>query len=142
MRVMVFFKATGGDEAGVLPTTDGLAAVDAITEEMVKAGVFVAGAGLKSPSSGKRVAFDDLKRMAVVGPIAPASGVVAGFSIWEVKDMDEAVSWALRFPNDASSAGEIEIRPFLEVADLADVLPPEPSDAAPRDPVRLALGVA
>ena len=76
------------------------------------------------------------------GPFAEARELVAGFCIWEVTDMDEAVAWARRFPNPGSTRGEIEIRPFFEVADLAHVLPPEPADAAPRDPARQKLGVA
>ncbi len=142
MRVMVFFKATEDSEKGVLPPTEAFAAMDLVTEELVKAGVFVAGAGLKSSSQGKRIAFDGPARTVVDGPFAETRELVAGFSIWEVKDMDEAVAWATRFPSMTTGPGEIEIRPFLEAADLADVLPPEPEDAAPRDPARQKLGVA
>ena len=142
MRVMVFFKATEDSEKGVLPPTEAFAAMDLVTEEMVRAGVFVAGAGLKPSSQGKRIAFDGPARTVIDGPFAEARELVAGFSIWEVKDMDEAAAWAMRLPNVASGPGEIEIRPFYEMADLAGVLPPEPEDAAPRDPVRQTLGVA
>ena len=142
MRVMVFFKASGESEEGVLPPTEAFAAMDLVTEELVKAGVFVAGAGLKPSSQGRRIALDGPARTVTDGPFAEARELVAGFSIWEVRDMDEAVAWAKRFPTVTSGPGEIEIRPFYEMADLAHVLPPEPEGAAPRDPVRQRLGVA
>jgi len=116
--------------------------MDRITEELVKAGIMVAGAGLKSSAHAKRIAFDGASRTVIDGPFAEARELVAGFSIWEVKDMDEAVAWAARFPNLVPGRSEIEIRPFLEAADLAGVLPPEPEGAAPRDPLREKLGVA
>ena len=142
MRVMVFVKSTEESEKGVLPSTEAFEAMDKITEEMVKAGVFVAGAGLKSSVQGKRIVFEGPGHTVIDGPFAESRELVAGFCIWEVKDMDEAVAWARRFPNPGAERGEIEIRPFFEVSDLAGVLPPEPADAAPRDPLRQKLGVA
>ncbi|HEX4742779.1 MAG TPA: YciI family protein [Caulobacteraceae bacterium] len=142
MRVMVLMKATEDSEKGVLPPTEAFEAMDRITEELVKAGVMVAGAGLKPSAQAKRIAFDGPSCTVIDGPFAETRELVAGFSIWEVKDMDEAVAWAKRFHTAMSGSSEIEIRPFFEVADLADVLPPEPEDAAPRDPTRVKLGVA
>ena len=142
MRVMVFIKATKESESGVLPPTEAFEAMDKITEELVNAGVMLAGAGLKPSAQSKRVVFDGPGRTVIDGPFAEARELVAGFYIWEVKDMDEAVAWATRFPNPGPGTTEVEIRPFYEVADLADVLPPEPADAAPRDKTRQKLGVA
>jgi hypothetical protein len=125
MRVMVFVKATEDSEKGVPPTTEAFEAMERFTEELVKAGVMVAGAGLKNGAQAKRVAFDGPDRRVIDGPFAETRELVAGFSIWEVKDMDEAVAWVKRFPNPMSGPSEIEIRPFLEAADMAELLTPE-----------------
>ena len=142
MRVMVFMKATEDSEKGVLPPTEAFEAMDRFTEELVNAGIMLAGAGLKPSAQSKRVAFDGPARTVIHGPFTEARELIAGFYLWEVKDMDEAVAWVKRCPNVTSGQSEVEIRPFYEAADLADVLPPEPEDAAPRNPVRLRLGVA
>ena len=142
MRVMVFMKATEDSEKGVLPPTEAFEAMDRITEELVDAGIMLAGAGRKPSPQSKRVAFDGPTRTVIDGPFAEARELIAGFYIWEVKDMDEAEAWVERCPNLTSGQGEVEIRPFYEAGDLADVLPPEPEDAAPRDPMRRKLGVA
>ena len=142
MRVMVFAIATEDVEMGAAPTPEALEAfkaMDQFTEELVKAGVLVAGAGLKPTAEGKRIAFEGASRTVIDGPFAETKEVVAGFSIWEVKDMDEAVAWAKRSPNPGR--GVIEIRPFYEAADLAEYVTPEEL-AAPRDGVRGKLGVA
>ncbi|HVI98915.1 MAG TPA: YciI family protein [Sphingomonas sp.] len=144
MRVMVFVKATEESEAGLAPTPEAMeafAAMDRFTEELVKAGVFVAAAGLKPSREGKRVRFDGDSRTVIDGPFAEARELVAGFCIWEVKDMDEALAWAKRCPNPTGGQSEIDIRPFFEVADLADFVTPEEL-AAPRDGERGKLGVA
>ena len=141
MRVMVFGKATEDSEKGVPPTAEAFAAMDRFTEELVQAGVFVAAAGLKPSAEAKRIAFDGRGRTVIDGPFAEARELVAGFSIWEVRDMDEAVAWAKRCPNPMPGPSEIEIRPFFEVADLADFVTPEEL-AAPRDGERGKLGVA
>lgn len=141
MRVMVIVKATEDSEKGVPPTAEAFEAMDRFTEELVKAGVMVAGAGLKPSAQAKRIAFDGPGRTVIDGPFAEARELIAGFSIWEVKDMDEAVAWAKRCPNPMSGPSEIEIRPFLEVADLAEFLTPEEL-SAPRDGERGKLGVA
>lgn len=145
MRVMVFVKADESSEKGMAPTPEALeafAAMDRFTEELVAAGVFVAAAGLKPTAQAKRIIYDGRGGAAVIdGPFAEAKEVVAGFSIWEVKDMEEAMAWARRCPNPSTGPSEIEIRPFLEVEDLAALLTPE-DRAAPRDGARGKLGVA
>ena len=141
MRVMVFVKATGNGEKDAPPTAEAFAAMDRFTEELVKAGVFVAAAGLKNSAQAKRIVFDGTKRTVIDGPFAEARELVAGFSIWEVKDLDEAVAWAKRCPNPMSGPSEIEIRPFFEAADLAEFLTPEEL-STPRSGERGKLGVA
>jgi len=141
MRVMVFGKVTQDSEKGEPPTAEAFAAMDRFTEELVKAGVFVAGAGLKNTDQAKRIIFDGPGRTVIDGPFAEARELVAGFSIWEVKDMDEAVAWAKRSPNGTSGRSVIEIIPFYEAADLAEFVTPEEL-AAPRDGERGKLGVA
>jgi len=144
MRVMVFGMAAEGDGAGMEPTPEMLeafAAMDRFTEELVDAGVLVAGAGLKPTSESKRVVIDGDEVAVIDGPFTETKEVVAGFYIWEVKDMDEAVAWAKRSPNPTPGRNTIEIRPFYEVADLGDFLTPEDL-AAPREGDRGRLGVA
>ena len=145
MRVMVFVKATEQSEKGMAPTPEALeafAAMDRFTEELVAAGVFVAAAGLQPTEKAKRILFDGRGGAAVIdGPFAEAKEAVAGFSIWEVKDMDEAMAWANRCPSPFSGPSEIEIRPFLEAADLGEFLTPQ-GPAAPRDGDRGKIGVA
>ncbi len=142
MRVMVLVKATEGSEQGMAPTPEmieAFAAMDRFTEELVEAGVFVAAAGLKPSAESKRVLYDGGSCTVTDGPFAEARELVAGFSIWEVKDMDEAVAWARRCPMAGRS--EVEIRPFFEAADLADFVTPEEL-ATPRGGERGKLGVA
>ena len=145
MRVMVFAKATESSETSMAPTPEMLEAfkkMDEFTEELVKAGVFVAGAGLKPGAQSKRVVFDGRGRSKVIdGPFAETRELVAGFSIWEVKDMDEAMAWAKRAPNPMPGKSEMEIRPFYEAEDLAEFMTPEEL-SAPRDGERGKLGVA
>ena len=144
MRVMVFGKATEDSKMEGPPTPEQLeafAAMDRFTEELVKAGVFVAGPGLKPSAAAKRIVCDGDERLITDGPFAEARELIAGFSIWEVKDMDEAVAWAKRSPNPMAGRSEIEIRPFLEASDLAAYLTPE-ERATPREGERGKLGVA
>ena len=146
MRVMVFAKVVEDSKSKLdgPPTPEALeafAAMDRFTEELVKAGVFVAAAGLKPSAQSKRIVFDGASRTVIDGPFAEARELIAGFSIWEVKDMDEAVAWAQRSPTPMQSKGEMEIRPFFEVPDLAEFVTPEEL-ATPRDGERGKLGVA
>jgi hypothetical protein len=141
MRVMVFVKAAEGAASGEPPTPEAFAAMDRFTEDLVQAGILVAGAGLKPTAEGKRIVLDGAETTIIDGPFAETGEVVLGFSIWEVKDMAEAVAWARRSPNPMSGRSEIEIRPFLEAADLAEFMTPEQL-SAPRDGERGKLGVA
>ena len=145
MRVMVFAKAAEEIKMDGPPTPEMLeafAAMDRFTEELVKAGVFVAAAGLKNGAESKRVVFEGSHRTVIDGPFAESRELVAGFSIWEVKDMDEAMAWAMRAPNGMPGVKtEMEIRPFYEAEDLAAFITPEEL-AAPRDGERGKLGVA
>jgi hypothetical protein len=144
MRVMVFYKSSDAAEQGLEPTPEMLEAfqaMDVFTEELVEAGVFVAAAGLKPSKDGKRIKLDGANRTVIDGPFAEARELVAGFSIWEVKDMDEAVAWVKRCPSVEGAPGEIEIRPFYEAADLEGFATPE-EIANPRGGDRGKLGVA
>ncbi len=141
MRVMVFVKGTAESEQGMLPTPELLAAMGQFNDALATAGIMLAGAGLKPTAQATRIAFDGPGRTVIAGPFAEPRELVAGFWIWEVKDMDEAVAWAKRCPNPMPGQSELEIRPYYEVADFADLLPPERL-AAPRDGERGKLGVA
>ena len=141
MRVMVFAKATQDSDQGAAPTAEAFAAMDRFIEELVKAGVFIAGAGLQNSAQAKRIVCEGPSRTVIDGPFAEARELIAGFSIWEVKDMDEAVAWAKRSPNVMPGKSEMEIRPFYEAADLAEFMTPEEL-SAPREGERGKLGVA
>lgn len=144
MRVMVFVKASEAGNGEMVPTPEALAAfraMDAFTEELVKAGVFVAAAGLKNGAESRRMVFEGKQRRIIDGPFAETRELIAGFSIWEVRDMDEAMAWARRCPNPMPGHSEIEIRPFFEAEDLAGFVTPEEL-AAPPDGERGKLGVA
>ncbi len=124
MRVMVLVKATDDSEKGVFPSTDAFGAMDRFNEELVKAGILLAGAGLQPTMHAKRVAFDGATRTVIDGPFAAVREQVAGFWLWQVTDMEEAVAWAKRCPNPMPGPSEIEIRPFYEMADLGELLSP------------------
>jgi hypothetical protein len=125
MRVMVLVKATRDSEAGLMPSTELLAAMGRFNEELVAAGIMQAGEGLKPSRQGKRVAFDGQERTVIDGPFAATNELVAGFWLWEVKDMEEAVAWVKRCPNPMPGPSEIEIRPLYEVADFGEAFTPE-----------------
>ena len=125
MRVMVLVKATKDSEAGLMPSTELLEAMGKYNEELVNAGIMRAGEGLKPSSQGKRVAFDGASRTVIDGPFAATRELVAGFWLWEVKDMAEAVAWVKRCPNPMPGPSEIEIRPVYEMADFGEALTPE-----------------
>lgn len=125
MRVMVLVKATADSEAGMMPTTELMTAMMAFNEELVKAGVMQAGDGLKPSSAGKRIRFDGASRTVVDGPFAATSELVAGYWIWQVKDMDDAIAWAKRCPNPMPGPSDLEIRPIYGMEDFGDVVTPE-----------------
>ena len=125
MRVLVIVKATDESEAGVMPSEVLLAEMGKFNEELVNAGVMLAGEGLHPSSKGKRVRFSGTKRTVIDGPFGDSKELVAGFWIWQVKSVDEAVEWAKRCPNPMLADGEIEIRPVFEADDFGDAATPE-----------------
>jgi hypothetical protein len=140
MRVMVMVKATTDSEAGTLPSTELLEAMGAFNEELVNAGIMRAGEGLHPSSKGKRVAFNGTSRTVIDGPFAATGELVAGFWLWEVKDMAEAVAWVKRCPNPMPGPSEIEIRPLYEMADFGEVMTPEIAEQEGRLREKLAPG--
>jgi hypothetical protein len=125
MRVMVIVKATKDSEEGFLPSSELLEAMGKYNEELVNAGVMLAGDGLKPSSQGKRVAFDGPSRKVIDGPFAETRELVAGYWLWEVKGMAEAVEWVKRCPNPMPGPSEIEIRPLFEMTDFDEIMTPE-----------------
>jgi len=128
MRVMVFVKATEDSEKGLPPThemAEMMAEMGRFNEALADAGILLAGDGLKPSSAGKRIAFDGPGRTVIDGPFAETRELVAGFWLWEVKDMDEAVAWVKRCPNPMPGPSEIEIRPLYEMADFGESLTDE-----------------
>ena len=125
MRVMVLVKATEESEKGVMPSTELIEAMFAFNEELVNAGIMQSGDGLKPSSQGKRVAFNGADRTVIDGPFSTTNELVAGFWIWEVRDMDEALEWVKRCPNPTPGPSEVEIRPLYEIEDFGEAMTPE-----------------
>ena len=125
MRVMVVVKATKDSEAGAMPSTELLEAMGKYNAELANAGILLAAEGLHPSVKGKRVAFDGPTRTVMDGPFTETRELLAGFWLWEVKDMAEAVEWVKRCPNPMLGPSEIEIRPVFEAADFGDALTPE-----------------
>ena len=125
MRVMVIVKATKDSEAGVMPSQKLLEDMGKFNEQLVKAGVMLAGEGLKPSSNGKRVRFSGTKRAVVDGPFSETKELIAGFWLWQVRSMEEAVEWVRRCPNPMEGESEIEIRPVFESEDFGEELTPE-----------------
>lgn len=125
MRVMVMVKATAESEAGQMPSSDLLEAMGKYNAALIEAGVLLAGEGLHPSAKGLRVAFDGPDRTVIEGPFAATRELVAGFWLWQVKDMAEALAWAKRCPNPMPGPSELEIRPVFEAADFGDVMTPE-----------------
>jgi hypothetical protein len=119
MQCMIFVKATKDSEAGVMPSAEMLATMGKYNEELIKAGIMKAGGGLRPTSKAKRVRFSGRERSVIDGPFTPVTEQVAGYWIWEVKSIDEAVEWLKRCPNPMLVDSEIEIRPEFEEADFA-----------------------
>ncbi|MBL8347717.1 MAG: YciI family protein [Rubrivivax sp.] len=125
MRVMVMVKATRSSEAGEMPDTPLLEAMGRYNEELVKAGIMLAGEGLHPSAKGARVRFDGDRRTVIDGPFAETKELVAGFWLWQVRSMDEAIEWLRRCPNPHAEACEVEIRPVFEADDFGEALTPE-----------------
>ena len=143
MRVMVLVKATEYSEGGFQGSPEEgemLEAMGKFNEELIAAGIMQSGDGLKPSSHGKRVAFDGPSRTVIDGPFPATNELVAGFWIWQVKDMDEAVAWVKRCPNPMPGPSEIEIRPLYELADLNEVLTPTPEVRELHERTREKLG--
>ena len=132
MRCMVIIKATNDSEAGVMPSTELLTAMGTYNEELVKAGIMLAGEGLQPSSKGKRVRFSGSERTVTDGPFTETKELIAGFWLWQVRSMEEAVEWVKRCPNPMPGESEIEIRPVFEMDDFGDELTPELRDQEDR----------
>ena len=130
MRVMVIVKANKESEAGILPGTELLTAMGKYNEQLVKAGVMLAGDGLQASTKGKRVKFSGEKRTVIDGPFTETKELIAGYWIWQVRSMDEAVEWLKRAPFDRGE--EVEIRQVFEAADFAENLTPEAKERGER----------
>jgi len=125
MRVMVMVKATADSEAGVMPTQEMLTQMGNYNEELVKAGIMLAGDGLQPSSKGARIRFDGDKRAVIDGPFSETKELVAGFWLWQVKSMDEAIEWAKRCPNPMPGVSDLELRPMFENEDFGEEFTPE-----------------
>ncbi len=125
MRVMVIVKATKDSEEGIMPSEQLLTEMGNYNEELVKAGIMVAGEGLHPSSKGKRIRFSGSERTVIDGPFAETKELIAGYWMWNVKDMNEAVEWVKRCPNPMPGESEIEIRPVFEAEDFGAEFTPE-----------------
>jgi hypothetical protein len=125
MRVMVIVKATQDSEAGVMPSKELVTAMGNYNEELVKAGIMLAGDGLKPSSQGKRVRFTGTRRTVIDGPFAETKELIAGYWMWQVRSMEEAVEWLKRCPNPMPGESEVEIRPVYEMTDFGENFTPE-----------------
>jgi hypothetical protein len=129
---MVIVKATKDSEAGILPSKELIDAMGKYNEQLVKAGIMLAGDGLQASSKGKRVRFSGEKRSVIDGPFTETKELIAGFWIWQVRSMEEAVEWLKRCPNPHCEDSEVEIRPFFEAADFGENLTPEARERGER----------
>jgi hypothetical protein len=125
MRVMVMVKANEETEAEVMPSTELLAEMGKYNEELVKAGVMLDGEGLHPSSKGVRIQFSGDERSVVDGPFAEAKELIAGYWLWQVRDMEEAIEWAQRCPNPTGAESVLELRPVFEAEDFGDEFTPE-----------------
>ena len=125
MRVMVIIKANKDTEAGVMPSEQLLTEMGNFNEELVKAGIMLAGEGLHPSSKGARVRFSGTTRSVVDGPFAETKELIAGFWLWQVKSMDEALEWVKRCPNPTGTDSEVEVRPVFEAEDFGAEFTPE-----------------
>jgi len=125
MKVMVIVKATPSSEAGILPSTELFEAMGKYNEELVNAGIMLSGDGLQPSSKAVRVHFSGKNRTVSKGPFTDTNEIIAGFWIWQVKSMEEAIEWVKRAPNPMLEESDIDIRPFYEMEDFGDVITPE-----------------
>ena len=132
MKVMVLVKASKDSEAGVMPSTELLTAMGKYNEELVKAGIMLAGEGLHPSSKAKRVRFSGTRRSVIDGPFTESKELVAGFWLWQVRSMEEAVEWLKRCPNPHNEECEVEIRPLFAPEDFGAALTPELKDQEAR----------
>ena len=132
MRVMVLIKANKDTETGVMPSEELLREMGNFNEELVKAGVMLAGEGLHPSSKGVRVKFKGRDRTVTDGPFAETKELLAGFWLWKVKSMDEAIEWVKRIPNPTGDEGVVEIRPIFEAEEFGDEFTPELRDQEER----------
>ena len=135
MKFLVFVKATANSEKGIFPpeTEKLFAEMGKFNEQLVNAGIMEMGDGLRPSSKGKRVAFDGPKRTIIDGPFAATGELVAGFWLWQVKDMAEAVEWVKRCPNPMPGPSEIEVRPVIDIAEFGDAVTPEVAELHDRN---------
>ncbi len=124
MRVMVIVKASQDSEAGIMPDEKLLTAMGAYNEELIKAGIMLAGDGLHPSSKGVRIRFSGADRTVIDGPFAETKELIAGFWIWKVKSMQEAIDWLKKCPNPMREESEVEIRPIYEAEDFGDAMTP------------------
>ena len=125
MRFMVIVKATEASERGEMPSTEMLEAMGAFNEELVKAGVMLDGDGLKPSSAGARVRFSGSQRTVIDGPFVETKELIAGYWIWQVESLEEAIEWVKRCPNPMSGESEVEIRPIFEAEDFGEEFTPK-----------------
>src|SRR5262245_59387458 len=125
MRVMVIIKANEDYEAGGMPSEQLLREMGNYNEQLVKAGIMLAGEGLQPSSKGKRVRFSGAKRAVIDGPFAETKELIAGFWLWKVKSMDEAIEWLKKCPNPMEGESDVEIRPIFEADDFGSEFTPE-----------------
>lgn len=125
MKVMVIVKASTASEAGEMPSEDLLRDMGNFNEQLVKAGIMLAGEGLHPTSKGKRIRFSGKDRTVIDGPFAETKELIAGYWIWQVESMDEAVAWLKRCPNPHEEDCEVEIRPIFEMDDFGEAMTPE-----------------
>ncbi|MGE0868439.1 MAG: YciI family protein [Kofleriaceae bacterium] len=138
MRVMVIVKASKNSEAGILPTTQELDEMTRYNDQLVKAGIMLAGDGLRPSSAGKRIRLSSTERTVVDGPFAATTELIAGYWIWQVKSIEEAVEWAKRCPNPMpGEEADLELRPLFDVADFGDAITPEIRDRVSRQQAAL-----
>lgn len=132
MKVMVIVKATKSSEAGIMPTTEALTAMGNYNEELVKAGIMLAGEGLHPSSKAVRVHFSGTNRTVTDGPFTETKELIAGFWLWQVKSIEEAIEWVKRCPNPMIEDCDIDIRPLFETEDFGEELTPELRDQEDR----------